>query len=978
MLRSLARGLMLIVAANAVTADVRCRRIERVDVYPVTESSADLEMTYATWTAMPGARERLETERMRLTVHHDAKGWPLFAFVPAEERVAEELIASRSAGTRAPALEAATPVAAARAAALRAGAGAPALQTTKLVRLLAQRAVELTNQSRLEVAAEVLAIAEGLARELGDAGSESLVRGARSVHTAVSKSDLPATHQLALEAVALAEQSGDPEILGRGLLRLQSALERRGIDERAGVFARLLALEPYIEDASILALGAASEARRLSGARQHRAAFRVSALALRFADRSTNAAARFNAAFNLGHSYLRQGDHEIALAYLRKALDVARKAGFASAAALALQNIAHCNLKLRRPEEALCAVDEALELARQHGSENAAELLGARAFIHTALGNYDAADADLRRAAQKNPPDEATRYKLLVALSSLRGHQRRHEEVLDIMRERAALAVPASWRDRVFLSEAQALRETGRADEALALLRGLIDELEHDREAVTADRRQRSMFHEGISSYYAALIEILVFCGNADEALRVAEQFKGRLLDETTRQRMTGARAELTEREQQENDDLDRRLRTLNAHLLQPSLAQEEITRLRQQLAEVRLAMLDFNARSDVALATPVAGRTPWYETQQWPEALRDTVVINYIVTDNRTFVFVARSDAHGTRHVEVRPVPIQRRHLSDLAARFVGSIERRNLGWGEQSRTLYDLLIKPVEHHLAGARSLCIIPDDQLWRVPFHALRDASGKSLVEHRPLFYAPSIQAVAAVPAAQRPRAVDVLTFANPRPSAAGRAQYRAVFRDLSLASLPDAESEVEAIAAIYGRERTRVHIGNDAQESTLKRAAGTCRILHVATHGIVDEAAPMFSSLLFAGGSPGDAEDGLLEVREIADLRMDADLAVLSACETGRGDIRRGEGVIGLAWSFLAAGCRGAVVSQWKTDSKATAKLMIAFHRRLAGGHSASEALRLAQLELKKEQRYRDPLYWASFIVVGTGSSIASR
>lgn len=126
---------------------------------------------------------------------------------------------------------------------------------------------------------------------------------------------------------------------------------------------------------------------------------------------------------------------------------------------------------------------------------------------------------------------------------------------------------------------------------------------------------------------------------------------------------------------------------------------------------------------------------------------------------------------------------------------------------------------------------------------------------------------------------------------------------------------------------------------------------------------------MFSSLLLTASARDANDDGVLEAREIAALRLDADLAVLSACETGKGDLHSG-GVIGLSWAFLAAGCPTTVVSQWKAQSAATAKLMIEFHRQLSRGASKPVALQRAQLVLRNDPRYRHPFYWAPFVVIG--------
>src|SRR4029078_1361364 len=147
-------------------------------------------------------------------------------------------------------------------------------------------------------------------------------------------------------------------------------------------------------------------------------------------------------------------------------------------------------------------------------------------------------------------------------------------------------------------------------------------------------------------------------------------------------------------------------------------------------------------------------------------------------------------------------------------------------------------------------------------------------------------------------------------------------------------------------------------------------AGHASILHFTTHGTLNNAAPMYSYLTLAEGGPKD--DGLLEAWELMQLDLKADLAVLSACETARGRIGGGEGVIGLSWGLVLAGSPTTVVRQSKGESSSTTELMMAFHRNLKTGASKSESMRQAALKLIADKKYHHPYYWSGFIVVGDG------
>jgi CHAT domain-containing protein len=147
------------------------------------------------------------------------------------------------------------------------------------------------------------------------------------------------------------------------------------------------------------------------------------------------------------------------------------------------------------------------------------------------------------------------------------------------------------------------------------------------------------------------------------------------------------------------------------------------------------------------------------------------------------------------------------------------------------------------------------------------------------------------------------------------------------------------------------------------------------VVHVATHGILNDADPMSSHLMLAPSGEGvSAEDGRLQARELMALGLDADLVVLSGCETAKGRTGQGEGVIGLTWALFIAGVPTTVVSQWQVESESTERLMAGLHRRLAASSSAmpAEALRSSAVSMLASDQYRHPFYWAGFIVVGDG------
>jgi len=163
-------------------------------------------------------------------------------------------------------------------------------------------------------------------------------------------------------------------------------------------------------------------------------------------------------------------------------------------------------------------------------------------------------------------------------------------------------------------------------------------------------------------------------------------------------------------------------------------------------------------------------------------------------------------------------------------------------------------------------------------------------------------------------------------------------------------------------------------GEAASASRLKKDGGRYRILHFATHGIYDSANPMYSGIMLA---PGEHEDGFWSAREIASTELNVDLVVMSACETARGQVTPGEGILGLSWALFVAGNRSSVLGQWKVDDTGTAELMTEFYGgirlSIANGSTSlglATALQAAQRKLAAEKQWAHPYYWSSFVLVG--------
>src|SRR5437588_11716771 len=188
--------------------------------------------------------------------------------------------------------------------------------------------------------------------------------------------------------------------------------------------------------------------------------------------------------------------------------------------------------------------------------------------------------------------------------------------------------------------------------------------------------------------------------------------------------------------------------------------------------------------------------------------------------------------------------------------------------------------------------------------------------------------------------------------------------------IGLHDLPETREEVEEIGKIVGPDSVLL-LGKDATETAFKKEPlDQFRVLHLAVHGFADTQYPERSALVL-GTDPKSGDDGLLQVREIIRLHLNAEMTTLSACDTGVGKLQGQEGISNLVEAFLVAGSKSVVASLWSADDTSASALMERFYQRLAQGENASSALRDAKLDLLV--KYGDqvgPFYWAACVAVG--------
>ncbi|MDB9506568.1 CHAT domain-containing protein, partial [Microcystis aeruginosa CS-338/01] len=300
-----------------------------------------------------------------------------------------------------------------------------------------------------------------------------------------------------------------------------------------------------------------------------------------------------------------------------------------------------------------------------------------------------------------------------------------------------------------------------------------------------------------------------------------------------------------------------------------------------------------------------------------------------------------------------------------------------------ESARQLDETLMQPIRQLLGNTKTILLSPDAALNLIPFEALVDENNQYLVENYHITYLTSgrdlLRLKDKFASQQSP-----LIVADPFYGKAGEkvALTRSIdLSEFTFPGLPGTEQEAKAIKNIL--PQATVLTGSQATENAVKQVKKP-NILHIATHGFfkpesnVIENPLLRSGLVLAGVKIGQSagDDGVLTALETTNLNLvGTKLVVLSACDTGKGDIKIGQGVYGLRRALVIAGSESQLISLWKVSDDATKDLMVAYYGRLQKGEGRSEALRQIQLGMLKGEKQKHPFYWASFIPSGDATSM---
>jgi len=731
---------------------------------------------------------------------------------------------------------------------------------------------------------------------------------------------------------------------------------------------------------------------------------------------------RLEAAFqhNIGAVYRRLGDFEESLRILEQALPLWREAKDRRGEGDTLQVIALTYESMEQPAKSLEYLEQALaiEIALADRRKEA-EIRRDLGLTYAGLGRLAEAEASIRLALDEEREVQDRRSMAGAMLYLGRVLMLEGQPAAALQQAEQALAEFRAIGDRN--SEANALEATARAESDRGDLAAARDRMEEglrltEENRTHADSEQlRASFFATRQDSYSFYIDLLMRLGNANQALEASERSRARsmldmLADADIR---AGVDPQLIEREREITNTLNAkgsRLLPLGPATAQAVALQQEIRDLESQYQDVEAAIRK-NSPRYAALTQP----SPLTAAQIQRDLLdENTLLLEYSLGEKHSYLWaVGKHDIRAWELPARDKIEAQVERVTGLltARSTVKRLEtpperlkrvaQADAALATAAKELSRMVIGPAELVLGG-KTLVVVPDGALQRLPFSMLPVGKGEPLVIAHEVVMLPSASAMAVLRrelAGRKPASKMLAVFADPvfdrTDARAGKTtvayatppvspESTRILEHLSepgdsgstglkIPRLPYTAQEADQILGVFRGGANLRAVGFEASRvAATSGQLSDYRYLHFATHGYLDTERPSLSALVLSQVDDNNQpEDGFLRVNDIYNTRLAAELVVLSACQTGLGKEVRGEGLMGLTRAFLYAGAPRVIVSLWNVNDRATAELMTSMYRSmLREGMRPAAALRAAQLEMRKQKRWESPYYWAAFVQHG--------
>lgn len=695
----------------------------------------------------------------------------------------------------------------------------------------------------------------------------------------------------------------------------------------------------------------------------------VLAIRREIGDRSGEA----RALYQLGTLSYSVGDYPQAIEYQNRALEISLEIGERRGEALVLSELGTIYVELGDYDKAINFHQQALVIEREMGDRQAeSHSIGELGIVYSRLGDYTKALEHYGESLEiaTSIGDRKAEADLLMSMGSIHSSLEEYEQAIKLKEQ--ALSISRELEDRQ--GEANTLGSLGDVYSSLSNYQKAIDYYDQSIE-ITRELGDRDRIALGLGQIGRVYLK-----QRNDTAAEVFLSEAASILDELRSPRLSdGDRINFFEVQSSTYKNLEVALTRQGKK--EKALEASERGRARSFVQVLSENLLPIDEREGPAQA-------PSFSDIKRIAGEQQSVLVEYsLITelDDSQWLYIWVIQPNGT--IDFKQVKLNESlgGISDLVSRSRKAIGVRGRGGFEPIndvaspdlpevlRKLHQVLVEPIADFLPDdpEQRIVFIPQDELFLVPFPALIDESGKYLIANHTMLTAPSIQILdlthqqAIARNTGSDNISDVLAIGNPTMPEVWEPQAG---NFVQLSSLEGAEDEALDIASLFGIDAL---IRSQATEHAVKRRIESARIVHFATHGLLEYGTPEDLGVRNVPGAialaPTEEEDGLLTSAEILEFNLQAELVVLSACDTGLGDIT-GDGVIGLSRSLISAGTPSVVVSLWSIPDTPTAALMTKFYSQMRQGKDKDQALRQAMLSTMIE--HPEPENWAAFTLIG--------
>ena len=658
---------------------------------------------------------------------------------------------------------------------------------------------------------------------------------------------------------------------------------------------------------------------------------------------------------NLGITYSSLGNYAKAIDYYQQRLAIAREIKYRLGEGQSLGNLGNAYYGLGDYTKAIDYHQQRLAIAREIKDRlGEGQSLGNLGVAYDALGDYTKAiDYHQQRLAiAREIKDRLGEGDALGNLGNAYDSLGDYTKAIEYQQQRLTITQEIgdlNGEGQSLNNLGNAVFKSGNLPEAEKILRTGIEARESLRKKLGDNDANKVSVFEQQAKTYRLLQEVLIAQNKTNDALEVAEAGRAKALAELLVTRLSANPTE-------------------QSPITSPTIEQIKQIAKEQNATVVQYSII-FNRSLYIWVVKPtgeIAFRSVNFNTKDADQ----TELINTVVSGNGAVI-------RGTPQDTVVPELLAETRSALGVGRYA-TIEVEHKGAitsSQRLNQLHQLLIEPIADLFPTKPEdrVIFIPQGGLFLVPFAALQDKKGDYLIEKHTISIAPSIQVLDLTRKQQQVRANretpvrgnDVLIVGNPTmpqlPQIPG-------LQPIKLLPLPGAEQEALEIADFFG---TQAITGNAATEKAIAQKLPNARIIHLATHGLLEYGNPQDSGVRDLPGAialaPSAPDDGLLTSAEIFEMNLQAELVVLSACDTGQGKIRA-DGVVGLSRSLIKAGVPSTLVSLWSVPDAPTAELMTEFYRQWQQSSDKAQALRQAMLVTMRT--HPNPRDWAAFTLIG--------